>query len=395
MKRKKSIEDLDLKGKKVLMRVDFNVPLDEAGEITDDTRIRSALRSVRYALDKGGAVILMSHLGRPKGKIVGTLRMDEVAARLAELLGQPVKKLNDCVGTEVESAAAQLKPGEVILLENLRFHPEEKSGDEGFAERLAALADLYVSDAFGTVHRADASMVAVPKQMKQKAAGFLLLKEIEYLSKAVASPEHPYVAMLGGAKVSDKIPVIENLIGRVDALLIGGGMAYTFLKAQGKSIGNSKLEEDKVDLASSLLKLAADKGTELLLPVDHVAARELADDAETEIQTEVAEGYIGADIGPATIDLFNSRLKDAKMVVWNGPLGVFEKKPFTEGTRRIAETLAGLEAITIIGGGETAAAVQQFGLTEKMSHVSTGGGASLEFLEGKALPGIEVLDDAE
>jgi len=393
--KKLSVEDLDVKGRRVLMRVDFNVPQDEAGAITDDTRIERALPSIRRVIEGRGRLILISHLGRPKGKPDPKLRMNVVAERLSELLGKPVRKMDDCIGPEVEAAARDMKDGDVLLLENLRFHAEEQDADEAFAAKLAGLADMYVSDAFGTAHRPDASMVGVPRLLGRGAAGYLMQREIEYLSMALHSPKHPYIAVLGGKKVSDKILVIRSLLDRVDGLIIGGAMAYTFLKAQAKGVGNSLVEEDKVALAGELLEEAKQKGVDLLLPVDHVAAREIAGDAATEVQKdEIAEGWIGGDIGPDTIRLFSDKLASARMVVWNGPMGVFEKEPFAAGTRALAQTLAGLDAVTIVGGGDSAAAIEQLGLADKMTHVSTGGGASLEFLEGKELPGIAALTDA-
>lgn len=393
---KLTLDKVDVKGKRVLMRVDFNVPLDAKGNITDDTRIRMAMKSIQYVADRGGRLILMSHLGRPDGKVVEAMRLDPCARRLQELLGKPVLKVSDCVGPEVEAAVGKMKNGDVILLENLRFHKEEQKGDPNFAKSLAKLGEIYVSDAFGTAHRPDVSMVGAAQLLPVRAAGFLMQKEIEYLGKALASPEHPYIAILGGAKVSDKITVIRNFLPRADALLIGGGMAYTFLKAQGVEIGNSKLDAENLPLATSLLQEAKQKNVQILLPVDNVCAQEFKEDVKTELQKPgVKPGWIGLDIGPETIKLFCDKLKTAKMVVWNGPLGVFEMKPFQQGTRAVAEALAKSKATTIVGGGDTAAALEQFGLGRKMSHVSTGGGASLEFLEGKSLPGIEVLDSAK
>ena len=389
---KLSIQDLDVQGKRVLMRVDFNVPLAN-GQVADDTRIVAALDSIRYVLDNGGSVVLMSHLGRPKGKVNVELVLDPVAARLEELLDCSVMKLNDCIGPGVMPAAEALRPGDVLLLENLRFHPEEKEGDEEFARELAALGDVYVDDAFGTCHRAHASVAVVPRLMEKAAAGFLLQKEIEYLGRAVADPEKPYVAVLGGAKVSDKILVIENLLDKVDAIIIGGGMAYTFLKAQGEPIGDSMLEADRVDVAKNLLAKAKAAGVDILLPVDHVVAEKFEADAASKIVDDIPDGWLALDIGPRTIELFSEKLKDAKTVVWNGPMGVFEMPAFAKGTKAIATVLAAADATTIIGGGDTAAAVNQFGLADKMSHISTGGGASLEFLEGKELPGITALSD--
>ena len=389
---KLSIKDMDLKGKRVLMRVDFNVPLAE-GRVTDDTRITAALPSIRYVLDKGGSVVLMSHLGRPKKGPQEDLRLDPVAKRLQELLGKPVKKLNDCIGPEVEAACSAMEPGDVVLLENLRFYPQEEAGDEEFAKKLAKLGDVFVMDAFGTAHRAHASTAIINKFVGQSAAGFLMDKEMEYLGKAVANPAKPYVAILGGAKVSDKILVIENLLSKVNALIIGGGMAYTFLKAKGEPVGNSKLEADRVDTAKQILEKAAAAKVDVLLPVDHVVADKFDAAASTKVVDRIPDGWMALDIGPKTIELFSKKLKTAKTVVWNGPLGVFEMAPFAHGTEAIAKVLAATNATTIIGGGDTAAAVNQFGLGGKMSHISTGGGASLEFLEGKELPGVAALSN--
>jgi len=389
---KLSIKDLDVKGKKVLMRVDFNVPLDK-GRVTDDTRITAALPSIKHVLEKGGSLILMSHLGRPKKGPQDDLRLDPVAKRLQELLGKPVKKLNDCIGPEVETACAQMKPGDVILLDNLRFYAEEEKGDDGFAKKLAELGDVFVMDAFGTAHRAHASTAIINKFVKKSAAGFLMEKEIEYLGRAVANPDKPYVAILGGAKVSDKILVIENLLSKVNALVIGGGMAYTFLKAKGEPIGNSKLEGDRIDTAKQILEKAKAAKVDVLLPVDHVVADKFDAAANTKVVDRIPDGWMALDVGPKTVDLFVRKLKEARTVVWNGPLGVFEMAPFAKGTEAIAKALAAGNATTIIGGGDTAAAVNQFGLGDKMSHISTGGGASLEFLEGKELPGVAALSN--
>ena len=389
---KLSIKDLDVKGRKVMMRVDFNVPLAN-GKVTDDTRITAALPSIRYVLDNGGALILMSHLGRPKKGPQDDLRLDPVGRRLQELLGRPVKKLNDCIGPEVEAACKAMKPGDVILLENLRFYPQEEAGDEEFARKLAKLGDVFVMDAFGTAHRAHASTAIINKFVQKSAAGFLMEKEIEYLGRAVSNPEKPYMAILGGAKVSDKILVIENLLRKVNAIIIGGGMAYTFLKAQGQPIGGSKLEADRVCTAKDILTKAKAAGVEVLLPVDHVVADKFDAAAKTQVTQTIPDGWMALDIGPKTIELFSAKLKQARMVVWNGPLGVFEMAPFAKGTEAIAKVLAGMKATTIIGGGDTAAAVNQFNLGDKMSHISTGGGASLEFLEGKELPGVAALSN--
>ncbi len=399
MNRKLGLNDLDVKGRRVLMRVDFNVPQDDAGRITDDKRIRAALPSIQAVLQKGGSLVLMSHLGRPKGKPDAKFSLAPCAARLSELLKKPVRLLPDCIGPAVAKACAALKPGEVVLLENLRFHAEEQAGDAAFAKQIAALGDLYVNDAFGTCHRPDASMVAVPQAMGRAAAGFLVEKEIEFLSRALEAPEHPYWAILGGAKVSDKITVIEKLLDNVNGILIGGAMAYAFLKASGKNVGKSKLEKtegvDPVAVAGQVLADAAKRKIPILLPVDHVVVSEFKADAAVNIvQDQIPEGLMGVDIGPETVRLYCGKLAGAKMVVWNGPMGVFEMEAFAAGTRALAEALAKSKAITIVGGGDTAAAVEKFGLAEKMRHVSTGGGASLEFLEGKELPGLAILTDA-
>ncbi len=387
---KKTVRDIDVKGKRVLVRVDFNVPLAE-GEVSDDTRIRAAIPTIRYLLSQGAAVILISHLGRPKGEVREDLRMDPVARRLSELLDREVVKVDDCIGPRVEAAAARLKPGKVLLLENLRFHKEERENNPAFAAKLAALAELYVNDAFGAAHRAHASVSGVPAYLPA-VAGFLMEKELNFLGAALERPEHPFVAILGGAKISDKIGVIENLLSKVDTLLIGGGMANTFLKAQGYEVGESLVEEESLSLAQEIVGKA---GKRLVLPSDVVVAD--AFDAQARAKTvdvdEVPDGWRILDIGPQTVRLFGERLEVAKTVVWNGPMGVFEFPRFAQGTVAIAEKLAQIEALTIIGGGDTAAAVRQAGLADKMSHISTGGGASLEFLEGKTLPGVAALED--
>ena len=390
---KKTIKDIDIKGKKVLMRVDFNVPLDEAQAITDDTRITAALPTINYALDNGAALILMSHLGRPKGKVVDTMSLEPIAKRLGELLNREVKMAPDCVGDEVDELASALAVGEVLLLENTRFHKEETANDPEFAKKLASLAEVYVSDAFGTVHRAHASTEGVA-HLLPAVAGFLLEKEIEYLGKVTKNPEKPFVLILGGAKVSDKIELITNMLDKVDAIIIGGGMAYTFLKAQGKTIGSSLLEADKIDLAKDILTKATNKGVSILLPDDNVITNKFAADAENKIVGEdVPDGWMGLDVGPKTTASFIQALKSAKTVVWNGPLGVSEWPSFAKASLKLTEFLSTSGATTVIGGGDTAAAVKRFGLSDKMSHVSTGGGASLEFLEGKILPGVAALED--
>jgi phosphoglycerate kinase len=387
---KQTIRDVNVRGKRVLVRVDFNVPLKE-GTITDDTRIRAALPTINYLLEKGAALILCSHLDRPKGKIVPELKMDPVAARLSELLGRPVQKMDACTGTEVEEAAEAMQPGDVILLENTRFNPEEKENDPGFAKQIAGLADIFVNDAFGAAHRAHATTVGVADYLPA-VAGFLMEKELEYLGNATTDPERPFIAILGGAKISSKIGVIESLLSRCDRLLIGGGMANTFFKAMGFEVGDSLVEEDAVPTAKTLLEKA---GSQLVLPVDAVVADAYDNEAKTKVvaPNEVSPGWRILDIGPKTVQTFESALGGAKTVIWNGPMGVFEMPNFAKGTFAVAETLAKLDATTIIGGGDSAAAVKQAGLADKMSHVSTGGGASLEFLEGKTLPGVAALAD--
>lgn len=390
MSDKKTIRDTDVKGKRVLVRVDFNVPLDD-GKVADDTRIRAALPTIQYLIEQGARVILMSHLGRPKGKVREELRLTPVAERLAELLDRPVAMAVDCVGEEVEAAVDRLRPGDVLLLENLRFHPGEEANDPEFVSRLASLGEVYVNDAFGTAHRAHASTEGVAHRLPA-VAGFLMEKELNFLSKALENPEQPFVAILGGAKISDKIGVVDNLLGKVDALLIGGGMANTFLKAQGYQVGQSLVEEESLPLAQELLDKV---GRKLVLPVDVVVADKFDAEAQSKIVgvEEVPPEWRILDIGPATVERFAQELYTAKTVVWNGTMGVAEFPQFAAGTQAIIEMLAESQATTIVGGGETTAAVQQAGLVEKMTHVSTGGGASLEFLEGKTLPGVAALAD--
>jgi len=390
---KKTIKDVPIKGKRVLMRVDFNVPLNKGLKIEDDTRITAALPTIKYAVDNGARLILMSHLGRPKGAD-DSLRMDPVAKRLSELLGKKVTKLNDCIGDEVQKAVSGMKDGDVVLLENLRFHVEEEKNDTNFAKELASLGEIYVNDAFGTAHRAHASTEGVTKYIKICVAGFLLAKEIEYFDKALSNPPKPFVAILGGVKISDKIMVIENLMKKVDAILIGGGMAYTFLKAHGMEIGSSKLEADKIDVAKSIMRKAKQLGVKLILPVDHLIADKVDAVSNTRVVTDVVpQGWMAVDIGPKTVDEFKKELRNAKMIIWNGPLGVFEITKFSRGTEDVARFIAGLKAISIIGGGDTAAAIARFGLEHAMTHISTGGGASLEYMEGKVLPGVAALND--
>lgn len=392
---KKTIKDIGLKNKKVIVRVDFNVPIDKNTKaITDDARIKAALPTLQYILSQHPKkLIVMTHLGRPKGVVREDLRLDVVGKKLSELLGTPVKKLNDCIGPEVKKAIETSKET-VILLENLRFYAQEEANDAQFAEDLASLADVYVNDAFGTAHRAHASTEGITHHLTS-VAGFLLDREIEYLGKMLEAPKKPFVVILGGAKVSDKIGVIENLLAKTDALIIGGGMAYTFLKAQNINIGNSKLEADKISLAQETLKKAKEKNVKIVLPVDHLVVDSIDSPKKIEkTQGEaIAEGMIAVDIGPKTIELFKNVLKDALTICWNGPLGIFEMDQYAEGTKEVAQFIANLKAVTIIGGGDTASAIAKFGLEDKMTHISTGGGASLEFMEGKILPGIAALEN--
>lgn len=390
----KTIRDLEVTGKRVLVRVDFNVPLDGEDNVADDTRIRAALPTIQYLLEKQARVILVSHLGRPKGKVDERYRLDPVARRLSELLGRPVVKVDDCIGDEPRRAVQEMQPGDVILLENVRFHPGEEKNEEKFARQLAELADVYVNDAFGTAHRAHASTEGVAHFLPA-AAGFLMEKEINMLGQALSNPGRPFVAILGGAKVSDKIGVIENLLGKVNTLLIGGGMANTFLAARGLALGKSLVETDKVALAGDLINRAQKAGVKLLLPVDLVVARAAQPDAEPKVVPvdAVPEDWMALDIGPETVKNYVAEVRDAGTVIWNGPMGVFEMAPFAAGTFELARALAESKATTIVGGGDTAAAVEKAGVAGRMSHVSTGGGASLEFLEGKTLPGVAVLMD--
>ncbi|MCS7229512.1 MAG: phosphoglycerate kinase [Candidatus Kryptonium sp.] len=394
--KKVTIDDLNLKGKRVLVRVDFNVPI-ENGKVSDDTRIREALPTIRKIISEGGKAILMSHLGRPKG-IDPKYSLKPVAEHLSSLLGMSVKFAPDCVGEEVKKMVDEMKEGEVLLLENVRFHPEEEKNDENFARELALIADVYINDAFGSAHRAHASTEGVARFVKETAVGYLMQKEVEYLSKAISNPEKPYVAILGGAKVSDKIQVIKNLMDKVDAFLIGGGMANTFLKAKGYEVGKSLVEEDKLELAKEILSEAEKRNVKFVLPVDCVIADKFANDAnfETVPVDKVKPDWMILDIGLETIKAFYEVLKEAKTVVWNGPMGVFEFDNFAKGTFEIAKFLAEITqkgAVTIVGGGDSASAIAKAGLSDKVSHVSTGGGASLEFLEGKVLPGIAAIKD--
>jgi phosphoglycerate kinase len=388
---KMTIRDVDWHSKRALVRCDFNVPLDDDLQVTDDTRIVAALPTIRYLLEHGASVVLCSHLGRPKGEVVEEMRLTPVAGRLRELLDAPVSKVSDCVGDAVEAAVLALAPGQVLLLENLRFHAAEEKNDPSFAKNLAALGDVFVNDAFGTAHRAHASTAGVAAHLPA-VAGLLVEKEIAFLGEAVTSPERPFVAILGGAKVSDKIKVIENLLTKADSLLIGGGMANTFFRAQGYEMGDSLVEANSVQMAADLVERGGDK---LVLPVDVVLADAFAEDANTRVASvgDVEGGWRILDIGPETADLFAGYVRDAKTVVWNGPMGVFEMAPFAEGTFAVARALAESDATSIVGGGDSAAAIAQAGLTDRITHVSTGGGASLAFLEGAELPGIAALSD--
>jgi phosphoglycerate kinase len=388
-----TLDKLQLAGKRVFIRVDFNVPLDGAGKVADDQRIRAALPTIQHALAAKAKVILASHLGRPKGR-EEKYSLEPAGESLSTLLGKDVILADDCVGDGVKKLIRDMKDGQILLLENLRFHQEEEKNEEAFCKELASLCDVWVNDAFGTAHRAHASTAGMARFVKEKAAGFLIMKELDYLGKALASPARPFVALLGGAKVSDKIKVIESLLGKADAVCIGGAMAYTFLKAQGVPVGKSRVEEDKLDLARALLDKAKARNVSFLLPVDHVCGAEPKETAQREVTPgkEIPDGLMGLDIGPKTLDAYRQRVLAAKTVFWNGPMGLFEQKPWAEGTFGIARAMADAEATTVVGGGDSAAAVEEAGLISKMTHVSTGGGASLEFIEGRVLPGIQVLE---
>ncbi|MDF1614183.1 phosphoglycerate kinase [Desulfurivibrio dismutans] len=391
----KNIRDIDLKGKKVLIRVDFNVPLDEQGNITDDIRIRSVLPTLNHALDENAAVIICSHMGRPKGQPKPEFSLAPAAKRLSRLIAKEVKLAPDCVGPEVEKLAAELKPGEVLLLENLRFHSEEQANDDDFSRRLADLADVYINDAFAVAHRAHASVVGVPRFTKEAAAGFLLQKEMDYFHRSVGEPARPLVAIIGGAKVSSKLGALTNMLDRVDKMIIGGAMANTFLKSQGLEVGRSRVEEDLLDTARELLAKAKAKGIKLYLPVDCIVAQEIDAKAETKRVTcqEIPAEWMALDIGPATTMLFTEALDDAKTIIWNGPMGVFEVDAFARGTMAMVQALVRSHALTIVGGGDTDVAIHRAGEVDSISYVSTGGGAFLMLMEGKKLPGVQALED--
>ena len=390
---KKTMNNIDVKGKRVFVRVDFNVPMED-GNITDDTRIRAAIPTIEQLINRGAKVILASHLGRPKGEVKEDMRLTAVGTRLAELLDKPVTKLDESIGTEVENTIGNMQDGEIVLLENVRFHKGEEKNDEELAKQFASLADVYVNDAFGAAHRAHATTEGIAKHIPA-VSGLLMEKELDVLGKALSNPERPFTAIIGGAKVKDKIGVIENLLDKVDHLLIGGGLSYTFSKAQGYSIGKSLVEEDKIELAKGFIEKAKEKGVQLHLPVDAVVANEFSKDAETKIVdiNEIPDDWMGLDIGPKTASEYADVIKNSKLIIWNGPMGVFEMEPFANGTKSVAEAMAETAAYTVIGGGDSAAAVEKFGVAERMDHISTGGGASLELMEGKELPGIVALND--
>lgn len=395
MNTKKTIRDIELNGQRVFCRVDFNVPMED-GKVTDDTRIKAAVPTIEYMTNEGAKVILASHLGRPKGEVNEDMRLTPAGDKLSELLGKPVKKLDSSIGEEVEKAIAEMKEGDVLLLENVRFHAGEEKNDAELAKHFADLADVFVNDAFGTAHRAHASTAGIAQYIPG-VLGFLLEKELDILGKALSNPERPFTAIIGGAKVKDKIGVIDNLLDKVDNLLIGGGLSYTFTRAQGHETGDSLVEEDKVELAKSFIDKAKRKNVALYLPTDAVVANKFSADAQTKTLAvdEITEGWMGLDIGPETAERYKQVIKDSKFVIWNGPMGVFEMEPFANGTKTVADAMAETSAYTVIGGGDSAAAVEKFGVADKMDHVSTGGGASLEFMEGKELPGVAVLQDKE
>lgn len=393
MNPKKTMNDVEVKGKRVFVRVDFNVPMED-GKITDDTRIRAALPTIKHLVDEGAKVILASHLGRPKGEVVEDMRLTAVGNRLAELLGKPVLKLDESVGETVKTAVHNMNDGDVVLLENVRFHKGEEKNDAELAKQFAELAEIYVNDAFGAAHRAHASTAGIAEYLPA-VSGFLLQKELDVLGKALSDPERPFTAIIGGAKVKDKIGVIDHLLDKVDNLIIGGGLAYTFVKAQGHEIGNSLVEEDKIELAKEFMQKAKDKGVNFLMPVDAVVASEFSKDADSKVVDidAIPAGWMGLDIGPKTVALYADTIKNSKLIIWNGPMGVFEMEKFADGTKGVAEAMAETAGYTIIGGGDSAAAVEKFHVADKMDHISTGGGASLEFMEGKELPGVVALND--
>jgi 3-phosphoglycerate kinase len=393
----RSIEDIELKDKRVFIRVDFNVPLDEQGHITDDSRIKASLPTLHYAIAKGAKVIVASHLGRPKGKRNPAFSLLPVAQRLSELLERDVMFPEDCLNDAVKKLLSEMKEGDVLILENLRFHPGEEANDPIFSERLASYADVYVNDAFGSLHRAHASTVGMVPLVKEKAAGKLVLQEVHYLNKVILEPERPFLAILGGAKVSDKLEVLDSLLRKANGIFIGGAMAYTFLKAQGVEVGDSLVEEDKVRVAAKFLERAKIKEVRLLLPVDHVIAKTVERDAEFQVSPgpSIPKGWKGVDIGPKTLALFEQEIPKARTILWNGPMGVFEIPPFNAGTVALAQALANSSATTVVGGGDSVAAVVQAGVADKLSHLSTGGGATLEFIEGKVLPGLKALEEVE
>ncbi|MGE7695723.1 phosphoglycerate kinase [Lysinibacillus sp. NPDC094177] len=393
MLNKKTMKDIDVKGKRVFVRVDFNVPMAD-GVITDETRIRAAIPTIEYLVEQGAKVILASHLGRPKGEVKEDMRLTAVGVRLAEVMGKPVTKLDESIGKEVEEAVANMQNGDMILLENVRFHAGEEKNDPALAEQFAKLADVYVNDAFGAAHRAHASTEGIAKHIPA-VSGFLMQKELDVLGKALSNPERPFTAIIGGAKVKDKIGVIESLLEKVDHLIIGGGLSFTFIKAQGHDIGKSLLEEDKIDLAKSFIEKAKEKGVQLHMPIDAVVANEFSKDAETKIVDvdAIPADWMGLDIGPKTAAKYAEVIKDSKLIIWNGPMGVFEMDKFANGTKTVAEAMATTTGYTVIGGGDSAAAVEKFEVADKMDHISTGGGASLELMEGKELPGIVALND--
>lgn len=393
MLQKMTMKDLDLKGKRVFCRVDFNVPMKD-GEVTDDTRIRAAVPTIEYLVENGAKVILASHLGRPKGEVNEEMRLAAAGSRLSELLHKEVKSLKESIGETVEKEIGEMQQGDIILLENVRFHAGEEKNDETLAKSFAELADVFVNDAFGAAHRAHASTAGIAKHLPS-VSGLLLEKELDVLGKALSEPERPFTAIIGGAKVKDKIGVIDHLLDKVDNLIIGGGLSYTFIKAQGHEIGQSLVEEDKLELAKSFIQKAEEKGVKFFLPIDAVVASEFSADAETKSVKieEIPSDWMGLDIGPDTADIYRDVIKNSRLIIWNGPMGVFEMEPFANGTRSIANAMAETEGYTIIGGGDSAAAVEKFNVADKMDHISTGGGASLEFMEGKELPGVTALTD--